>query len=102
MLESGTCLVADSQFDILFLKLKDYYTNRKNNRVETKGQRYEYGDFVVKVGSAIAGGSVFKGVIVEVRTLTLVFFCHLFVRSERLCTFRSSTDRVLTRVNVRC
>ena len=72
ILDTGTCLVADTLFDILILKLKDFYSCRKNYRMETKGQRYELDDFVIKVGSVIMGGSISKGVLLEVRSALLV------------------------------
>ena len=51
------------------VKLKDFYSARKNVRMESKGQRYELGDFVVKVGSVVVGQSTnFKGILVEVCT----------------------------------
>ena len=56
-----------NQFKICFL-LSDYYKARKNTKVESKGQRYELDDFIVKVGSVVLGQTTsFKGVLVEVR-----------------------------------
>ena len=67
VLDSGICLVADSLFDLLMQKLKGFYAPRKNARVESKGQKYELGDFSIKIGSATLGQSQgFKGVLVEV------------------------------------
>jgi mediator of RNA polymerase II transcription subunit 20 len=63
--DSGLCLTADTLFDGLMHKLKNYYPQRKNTKMEAKGQRYELGDFVLKVGSVTLAGS-FKGVVVEV------------------------------------
>ena len=105
VLDTGTCLVADTLFDIIFLKLKDFYICRKNNRIETKGQRYELGDFVIKVGSAIISGSVFKGVLVEVKTgphfeIVGEVTCACY---ESFCSFyRLSSDPAFTRVSVGC
>ena len=66
--DTGLCLTADMLFDGLMNKLKNYYQQRKNARMEAKGQRYELGDFLLKVGSvSLAGG--FKGVVVEVSSL---------------------------------
>lgn len=68
VLDTGTGLVADILYDHLMLKLKGFYTARKNNRVECKGQRYVYGDFIIKVGSVNIGQNMsFKGILVEVR-----------------------------------
>lgn len=67
ILDTGTCLVADTLFDILVLKLKDFYTSgKKYNKMETKGVRYELGDFIIKIGSVIMSGSIFKGILIEV------------------------------------
>ena len=66
ILDSNTCLVSDTLFDLLMLKLKDFYIWRKHSKVETKGMRYEVGDFIIKIGSVIMGGSIFKGILVEV------------------------------------
>lgn len=67
ILDSGTSIVADLQFDILMQKMKSYFPCRKNIRVEVRGQRYQLGDFVVKIGSVIVGQMTnFKGVLVEV------------------------------------
>ncbi|XP_076447754.1 mediator of RNA polymerase II transcription subunit 20-like isoform X2 [Babylonia areolata] len=63
--DTGLCLTADTLFDGLMNKLKNYYQQRKNARMEAKGQRYELGDFILKVGSVSLAGS-FKGIIVEV------------------------------------
>merc|ERR1712004_647573 len=38
------CLVADIHMDLLMTKLKDYY-EKKNVKMESKGMRYELGDF---------------------------------------------------------
>lgn len=62
--DSGLCLIADTLFDGLMHKLKNYYPQRKNSRIEAKGQRYELGDFILKVGSVTLAGS-FKGIVVE-------------------------------------
>ena len=67
MLDTGTCLVADALFNLLMDKLKGFYAPRKNARVQSKGQRYEIGDFIIKIGSVTLGQSQgFKGVLVEV------------------------------------
>lgn len=63
--DTGLCLTADTLFDGLMNKLKNYYPQRKNARIEAKGQRYELGDFILKVGSVTLAGS-FKGIVVEV------------------------------------
>lgn len=57
-------LVADSLFDLLVLKMKDVYPSKKI-KIESKGARFELGDFVVKLGSVMMGQN-FKGILVEV------------------------------------
>ena len=43
------------------------FSNRKNAKFESKGQRYEMGDFVIKIGSVVLGANTsFKGILVEV------------------------------------
>jgi len=73
VLDTGTCLVADMFFDALMQKMKGFYTARKNLRVESRGQRYQLGDFLVKVGSVVISQMTsFKGVLIEVSTLQSV------------------------------
>lgn len=66
VLESGTktvTLTSDTLFDLLMLKLTNIY--KKKTTIESKGPRFEIGDFIVKLGSVTVGG-VFKGILVEV------------------------------------
>lgn len=65
LLDTGTCLVADNLFDHLMGKLTGIYSPKKATRIESKGQRYEVVDFLVKIGS-VSMGSSFKGILVEV------------------------------------
>lgn len=68
ILDTGTKqipLVADSLFDLLILKMTPAYTSKKQTKIESKGPRFELGDFVVKLGS-VTMSSTFKGVLVEV------------------------------------
>lgn len=60
---------SDTLFDLLLLKLSNVYT--KKFRIESKGQRYEIGDFLVKLGLVSVAGS-FKGILVEVEYLPCV------------------------------
>jgi len=67
ILDTGTCVVADSSFDLLMQKMRGFYAVRKNLRVESRGQRYQLIDFIVKVGSVVLGQTTsFKGVLLEV------------------------------------
>jgi len=59
----------DYLFDLLLLKLSSVYQkNKQNQKIESKGNRYEIGDFVVKIGIVSVTGSV-KGILVEVEYL---------------------------------
>lgn len=57
-------LVADNLFDLLVTKLAPTYTPKKI-KIESKGPRFELGDFVVKLGSVLMSQN-FKGILVEV------------------------------------
>lgn len=67
-LENGSCLIADKGFDSVLSKLKGFYEPRKGAKIEAKGQRYELGDFVVKIGQVTVGVS-FKGILMEIEYL---------------------------------
>ena len=58
--------MADVLFELLMAKLKGYFAVRKSAKFESKGQRYELGDFIIKIGSVTQSVS-FKGILVEVR-----------------------------------
>ena len=74
VLDTGTCLTADLLFGQLMQKLQHVYPVRKNTRVECKGQRYELGDFLIKVGSVGLGQNQnFRGILVEVCTISIYF-----------------------------
>ncbi|XP_022109052.1 mediator of RNA polymerase II transcription subunit 20-like isoform X2 [Acanthaster planci] len=63
--DTGACLITDGQFEGIMQKLKGFYTPRKSARVESKGQRFELGDFLVKIGIVSIGPHT-KGILVEV------------------------------------
>lgn len=72
ILDTGTTLSADLLFEVLIVKLtqsksgKDsFYQQRKGFKIESKGPRYELGDFIIKIGS-VSLASNFKGILVEV------------------------------------
>ncbi|XP_077278591.1 mediator of RNA polymerase II transcription subunit 20-like isoform X2 [Temnothorax americanus] len=68
LLESGSKvvpLIADGLFDLLMLKMTNIYTSKKQTKIESKGPRFEIGDFCVKLGSVTMSQN-FKGVLVEV------------------------------------
>uniref|UniRef100_A0A1L8DGK9 Mediator of RNA polymerase II transcription subunit 20 n=1 Tax=Nyssomyia neivai TaxID=330878 RepID=A0A1L8DGK9_9DIPT len=58
-------LVADGLFDLLMLKMTPHYTSKKQTKTESKGPRFELGDFLIKLGSVTMSQS-FKGILVEV------------------------------------
>ncbi|NXK50766.1 MED20 polymerase, partial [Chauna torquata] len=65
LFENGPCLIADANFDILMVKLKGFFQNAKANKIESRGTRYQYCDFLVKVGTVTMGPSA-RGISVEV------------------------------------
>ncbi|XP_054711559.1 mediator of RNA polymerase II transcription subunit 20-like isoform X2 [Uloborus diversus] len=65
LLDTGTCLMADSQLDMLMVKMAGIYIPKKATKIESKGPRYEIRDFVIKLGSVSIGPS-FRGILVEV------------------------------------
>ncbi|CAN8018243.1 unnamed protein product, partial [Ixodes persulcatus] len=71
LLDTGLCLVADTTFDMLMLKMAGIYSPKKSTKMEAKGPRYEVADFLVKVGSVSMGPS-FRGILVEVEYLPCV------------------------------
>lgn len=58
-------LVADNLFDLLMLKLSNFYQAKKQTKIESRGPRFEAGDFLIKLGS-VTMGPTFKGILVEV------------------------------------
>ncbi|XP_062401442.1 mediator of RNA polymerase II transcription subunit 20 [Sardina pilchardus] len=65
LFEGGPCLTADVNFDVLMLKLKSHFQNAKGHKVESRGTRYRYCDFLVKVGAVTMSSSA-RGISVEV------------------------------------
>ncbi|KAL2735710.1 very-long-chain enoyl-CoA reductase-like isoform X2 [Vespula squamosa] len=68
LLESGNKivpLIADGLFDLLMMKMTSIYTSKKQTKIESKGPRFEIGDFCVKLGSVTMSQN-FKGILVEV------------------------------------
>ncbi|KAF7381241.1 hypothetical protein HZH68_016116 [Vespula germanica] len=67
LLESGNKivpLIADGLFDLLMMKMTSIYTSKKQTKIESKGPRFEIGDFCVKLGSVTMSQN-FKGILVE-------------------------------------
>lgn len=80
-LDTGTILVSDLLFDVLMSKLtaaktgrESFYQQRKGFRIESRGQRYELWDFVIKIGS-VSLASNFKGILVEVN----LYIIHVYI-----------------------
>ncbi|XP_073522809.1 mediator of RNA polymerase II transcription subunit 20 isoform X1 [Phyllobates terribilis] len=65
LFENGPCLVADQNLDVLMIKLKGFFQNAKANKIETRGTRYQYCDFLIKIGTVTMGQSG-RGISVEV------------------------------------
>ncbi|KAG5876547.1 hypothetical protein JTB14_010318 [Gonioctena quinquepunctata] len=68
LLETGNKtipLATDGLFDLLMMKMSHFYTSKKQTKSESKGPRFEIGDFCVKLGS-VTVSSNFKGILVEV------------------------------------
>ncbi|XP_071508044.1 mediator of RNA polymerase II transcription subunit 20-like [Diadema antillarum] len=63
--DNKTCLVCENSFEAIMQRLKAFYTPKKSARIESKGIRYEMGDFVVKVGIVSLGPHA-RGILVEV------------------------------------
>ncbi|CAG9135700.1 unnamed protein product [Plutella xylostella] len=68
ILESGNKnihVIADGLFDLFMIKLSQHYTSKKQTKIESKGPRFELGDFCIKLGSVTMNQS-FKGILIEV------------------------------------
>ena len=68
-------LVADGLFDLLMIKMATIYNNKKQTRMEARGARFEFADFLIKIGTVTMSQN-FKGVLVEVSTI--FFYCQHF------------------------
>lgn len=87
-------LVADNLFDLLMLKMSEFYQPKKQTKIESRGPRFEAGDFLVKLGS-VTMGPVFKGILIEV-LVSLLFDNTQKEKQSRPTLFHSRTE------NVRC
>lgn len=99
LFEGGPCLIADANFDILMVKLKSHFQNAKGHKVECRGSRYRYCDFLIKVGTVTMSSSA-RGISVEVshqvdviRNQVVLFFPK-WQNYLWLCSLRWSTVRV--------
>jgi mediator of RNA polymerase II transcription subunit 20 len=59
-------LITDLIFDLLMLKVSPFYSTKKMIKIESKGPRFELGDFLVKLGSVtMSQNQNFKGILIE-------------------------------------
>ena len=79
--------MADLLFEVLIARLTQsksekgcFYQQRKGFKIESKGPRYELGDFIIKIGS-VSLASNFKGILMEVRPKNI----ELFLGHRRIC-----------------
>lgn len=86
LLESGNkmvSLIADPMFDLIIIKVKNtqLYQNKTQTKIESKGPRFELGDFFIKLG-VVTMNQNFKGVLIEVKC---VFKNYSTLRGEKKC-----------------
>ncbi|XP_037939448.1 mediator of RNA polymerase II transcription subunit 20-like [Teleopsis dalmanni] len=74
-------MVADNLFDLLMLKMAPVYTAKKQSKIESKGARFEYGDFLIKLGS-VSNLDKFKGLLIEIeyRPCVVLAYCWEMIR----------------------
>lgn len=94
LLDTGTKtipLATDGLFDLLMMKMSSFYTSKKQTKAESKGPRYEIGDFCVKLGTVTVSAN-FKGVLVEVeyRPCIVPGMCWELMREFLQCFLGSS------------
>uniref|UniRef100_A0A1A9WAQ2 Mediator of RNA polymerase II transcription subunit 20 n=1 Tax=Glossina brevipalpis TaxID=37001 RepID=A0A1A9WAQ2_9MUSC len=95
ILDTGTGkqipLIADNIFDLVIIKMTAVNTNKKQTRIESKGARFEYGDFIIKLGSVTMMEN-FKGVLIEIeyRACLILSFCWELIR-EMVESFLGAT-----------
>lgn len=71
-------LITDLIFDLLMLKINPIYSSKKMIKIESKGPRFEIGDFLVKLGSVtMSQNQNFKGILLEIdyRPCLVPVFC---------------------------
>ncbi|EDW00322.1 mediator of RNA polymerase II transcription subunit 20 [Drosophila grimshawi] len=85
IIDNGTgkqvALVADAIFDLLMLKMTSTFTSKKQTKIESRGARFEYGDFVIKLGS-VTMMEHFKGILIEIeyRPCITLSYCWEMIR----------------------
>lgn len=65
LLDTGTCLVSSSSLDALMLNMNNFYKMKNASKMESRGPKYQLGDFTCKIGSVTMGPS-FRGILIEV------------------------------------
>ena len=70
--EDGSFLVSDVMLPSFLSKLRAVWQPKKAGKIECKGQRYEFGDFIIKVGTVSVGPNA-KGIVIEVCDSFLIF-----------------------------
>ncbi|KAH8288203.1 hypothetical protein KR054_009891 [Drosophila jambulina] len=85
IIDNGTgkqvSLVADNIFDLLMLKMTNTFTSKKQTKIESRGARFEYGDFVIKLGS-VTMMEHFKGILIEIeyKSCVILAYCWEMIR----------------------
>ncbi|XP_017055431.1 mediator of RNA polymerase II transcription subunit 20 [Drosophila ficusphila] len=85
IIDNGTgkqvALVADNIFDLLMLKMTNTFTSKKQTKIESRGARFEYGDFVIKLGS-VTMMEHFKGILIEIeyKSCVILAYCWEMIR----------------------
>ncbi|XP_055383822.1 mediator of RNA polymerase II transcription subunit 20 [Condylostylus longicornis] len=78
ILDNGTKqipLVADHLFDLLWMKITSSHFSKKQTIVESKGSRFVYGDFLIKLGNVTMMEN-FKGILIEVEYRPCLVPCN--------------------------
>ena len=60
LLDSGSCISVDTNFDLLMLTMSSLYQSKKSSKMECKGPKMQLADFSIKIGMVTIGPS-FKG-----------------------------------------
>ncbi|KAH8275046.1 hypothetical protein KR018_004732 [Drosophila ironensis] len=85
VIDNGTgkqvAIVADNIFDLLMLKMTNTFTSKKQTKIESRGARFEYGDFVIKLGS-VTMMDHFKGILIEIeyKSCIILAYCWEMIR----------------------
>ena len=76
LLDTGTCLVSSSSLDALMLNMNSFYKMKNASKMESRGPKYQLGDFTCKIGSVTMGPS-FRGILIEVEygPCVVPFYC---------------------------